>query len=139
MAEEFLYGSDIGPVFEQVRGARMTQDMGMQTVGQAVANAAALAVEKPKWDPKWSRFAGLYRNGWGDTVVVELAGRLVMINPTGTNPESQTKLIPLGNDRFRFEATTGGGVVGEVVRFVEENGRVVRMFTGDSYTDRVIP
>jgi hypothetical protein len=27
--------------------------------------------------------------------------------------------------------------VGEVVRFVEEGGRVVRMITGDSYVDRV--
>jgi hypothetical protein len=34
-------------------------------------------------------------------------------------------------------APTGGGAVGEVVRFVEENGEVVRMITGDSYADRV--
>ena len=27
--------------------------------------------------------------------------------------------------------------MGEVVRFVEEGGRVVRMITGDSYVDRV--
>lgn len=32
---------------------------------------------------------------------------------------------------------TGGGPVGEIVRFVEENGRVIRMITGDSYSDRV--
>ena len=31
----------------------------------------------------------------------------------------------------------GGGAVGEIVRFVEENGEVVRMITGDSYADRV--
>jgi hypothetical protein len=34
-------------------------------------------------------------------------------------------------------APTGGGPVGEVVRFVEENGEVVRMITGDSFADRV--
>jgi hypothetical protein len=27
--------------------------------------------------------------------------------------------------------------VGEVVRFVEEGGRVIRMITGDSYVDRL--
>jgi hypothetical protein len=27
--------------------------------------------------------------------------------------------------------------VGEVVRFVEENGQVIRMITGDSYVERV--
>jgi hypothetical protein len=34
-------------------------------------------------------------------------------------------------------APGGGGPVGEVVRFVEEGGRVIRMITGDSYVDRV--
>ena len=68
-----------------------------------------------------------------------LAGRLVMINPAGANPETQVRLVPLGGDRFRYEAASGGGPVGEVVRFVEEHGRVVRMFTGDSYTERVNP
>ena len=43
-----------------------------------------------------------------------------------------------GDDRLLSTvAPTGGGAVGEVVRFVEENGEVVRMITGDSYADRV--
>jgi len=46
-------------------------------------------------------------------------------------------LEPLGEGRFRFVAPTGGGVVGEVVRFVEEKGRPMRMYTGDSWIDRV--
>ena len=33
-------------------------------------------------------------------------------------------------------APTGGGAVGEIVRFVEENGEVVRLVTGDSYYTR---
>ena len=36
-----------------------------------------------------------------------------------------------------FSAWLEGQPVGEVVRFVEEGGRVVRMITGDSYVDRV--
>jgi len=60
-----------------------------------------------------------------------------MLDPTSASPENQTSLVPIGGGRFRFEAPTGGGVVGEVIRFVEENGKVVRMYTGDSYTDRV--
>jgi hypothetical protein len=31
----------------------------------------------------------------------------------------------------------GGGVVGEVVRFVEENRPPMRMYAGDSWIDRV--
>jgi hypothetical protein len=34
-------------------------------------------------------------------------------------------------------APTGGGPVGEIVRFVKENGEVVRMITGDSFVNRV--
>ena len=111
----------------------------MQTVGAAVAKASAPPAKPVSWNPAWSRFAGLYRSLGGDTQVVELNQRLVLIDPTGANPETQTRLIPLGNDRFRFEAVSGGSAVGETVRFTEENGRVVRMYTGESYTTRVNP
>jgi CubicO group peptidase (beta-lactamase class C family) len=111
----------------------------MSTVGEAVAKAANPAEKRIEWDPSWSRFAGLYRSLWGDSEVVELHRRLVLIDPLSSNPDSQVQFIPLGGGRFRFEAPTGGGVVGEVVRFEEQNGRVVRMHTGDSFADRVSP
>jgi hypothetical protein len=38
---------------------------------------------------------------------------------------------------FRLEAPSGGGPVGEVVRFVEENGRVTRMYVGENYSERL--
>ncbi len=111
----------------------------MQTVGEAVAKATAPASKPIPWDPAWSRFAGLYRTPFADTEIVELNQHLVMLDPTTTTPENQISLVPIGNGRFRFEAPTGGGVVGEMVRFVEENGKVVRMYTGDSWTDKVNP
>ena len=63
--------------------------------------------------------------------------RLVIINPAAPNLDNPITLEPLGEGRFRYQAPTGGGPVGEVVRFVEEGGRVVRMVTGDSYVERV--
>ncbi len=111
----------------------------MNTVGQAVAKAAATAAEKVKWDPAWSRFAGLYRGRGGDLHVVELNEKLVIINPEAVNLDNPIELEPIGNGTFRYAAPVGGGPVGEVVRFVEENGQVVRMFMGDSYVDRVRP
>ncbi len=36
-----------------------------------------------------------------------------------------------------MDAATGGGPVGETVRFVEENGTVVRMYAGSSFWERV--
>jgi D-alanyl-D-alanine carboxypeptidase len=109
----------------------------MKTVGQAVAKATAVKPVVVAWDPAWARFAGLYRGRWGDTQVVLLKDRLVMITPNARTIDEPTELEPIGGGRFRFTAPTGGGVVGEVVRFVEENGQVVRMITGDSYLDRV--
>ena len=109
----------------------------MISVGEAVAKASA---QKPKvvaWDPSWARFAGLYRGNFGDSQVVLLNQRLVILTPNASNLENPITLEPIGNGLFRYTAPTGGGPVGEVVRFVEENGRVVRMITGDSYVDRV--
>ncbi len=109
----------------------------MRTVGEAVAKATREAPAPTTWDPAWSRFAGLYRGRGGDQHVVELHERLVIINPAGSSVDSPIELDAIGNGQFRYVAPVGGGPVGEVVRFVEEGGRVVRMITGDSYVDRV--
>lgn len=109
----------------------------MATVGEAVAKAAPAAAKPVSWDASWKRYAGLYRSRNNDTEVVELNKRLVLIDPTGPDPSSQMRLEPLGNGLFRLEAATGGSAVGEVVRFVEKDGKVTRMYIGDSFTDRV--
>ncbi len=109
----------------------------MNTVGEAAAKAI---VQKPAvvaWDPSWARFAGLYRGAWGDQQVVALKDKLVLITPNGDNIDNPTNLEPLGGGRFRLVSPSGGGAVGEIVRFVEENGKVVRMYVGDGYTNRV--
>ena len=109
----------------------------MNTVGEAVAKVIAPAPQSVAWDPSWSRFAGFYSGTGGDSQVIELNQRLVLITPNAPNVENPIRLEPIGNGLFRFVAPVGGGPVGEVVRFVEEGGRVVRMITGDSYVDRV--
>jgi CubicO group peptidase (beta-lactamase class C family) len=110
----------------------------MSTVGQAVAKAAN-AKPVPAWDPAWERFAGLYRGRNGDLEVVLLNKKLVIITPNAPTLDNIVTLEPLGGGRFRFVAPTGGGVVGEVVRFVEQNARPMRLYTGDSWIDRVRP
>lgn len=107
------------------------------TVGEAVARATAEEEEQVAWNPAWERFAGLYgREGRGVTRVLVLNDRLVTMNPWSSSV-GYTELEPLGDGTFRMVAATGGGVVGEIVRFVEENGEVVRMITGDSYVVRM--
>lgn len=109
----------------------------MTTVGKAVAKAAAPKPVVVAWDPTWARFAGLYRGRGGDSQVILLNQRLVLITPNAANVDNPITLEPLGGGRFRFVAPTGGGVVGETVRFVEQAGRPMRMYTGDSWIDRV--
>jgi CubicO group peptidase (beta-lactamase class C family) len=108
----------------------------MATVGEALVKATTVEPKVVAWDPSWGRFAGLYRSSSGDSRVVLLNRKLVLISPNAPNL-NQVGLEPIGNGRFRFVAAGGGGPVGEVVRFVEEGGRVVRMILGDSYADRV--
>ena len=109
----------------------------MNTVGEAVAKAIVPAPPSVAWDPSWSRFVGFYRGPGGDSQVIELNKRLVIITPNAANLDGPIRLEPIGSGEFRFMAPTGGGPVGEVVRFVEERGRVIRMITGDSYVDRL--
>ncbi len=110
----------------------------MSTVGEAVAKATAIKPEVVAWDPAWARFAGRYRSRGRESQVVLLNQKLVLFTPSGDNI-NPTELVPTGKGQFRYVAPGGGGPVGEVVRFLEENGRVVRMITGDSYADRVQP
>lgn len=107
------------------------------TVGVAVAKAAGQQPAAVAWDDSWARFAGLYRGRGGDLQVVLLNKKLVIIAPNAANVDNPVALVPLGGGRFRYTAPTGGGVVGEIVRFVEEPGRPMRMYTGDSWIDRI--
>jgi CubicO group peptidase (beta-lactamase class C family) len=109
----------------------------MATVGQAVAKASLSKAATVAWDPAWARFAGLYRGRGGDSQVVLLNQKLVIITPNAPNLDNPVGLEPLGGGRFRFVAPTGGGAVGEVVRFVEETGRPTRIYIGDGWIDRV--
>ena len=59
-----------------------------------------------------------------------------LATPEG-NATIAARATNLGDGTFRYTAPVGGGVVGEIVRFVEENGQVVRMYTGDSFVERV--
>ena len=109
----------------------------MNTVGTAVAAATTPAPPATTWNPTWTRFAGRYRSRNGERQVLVMDEYLTVINPWALTLQAPVPLEPLGEGRFRMVAPTGGGPVGEVVRFVEENGEVVRMITGDSYADRI--
>jgi len=112
-------------------------DQLMGTVGKAVAAASKAKTDTVAWNPAWARYAGLYRGRNGDSQVVLLNERLVIVRPDGPNLDNLVTLDPIGEGRFRYMAPTGGAVIGEIVRFVEEPDRPMRMITGDSWIDRV--
>ncbi len=111
----------------------------MNTVGSAVAEATKVTPDAVAWDPSWARFAGLYRRPGrgGESQVVLLNERLVIMSPSARTVDNPVRLEPLGDGVFLYTAPGGDGVIGEEVRFLEENGEVVRMFMGDSFVDRV--
>jgi CubicO group peptidase (beta-lactamase class C family) len=115
--------------------AQIAQQL-MSTVGKAVAKVTKPKPETAAWDPRWERFAGVYRSRGGESRVLVMNERLVILDPWAASIEDPIELAPIGDGTFRMLAPTGGGPVGEIVRFVEENGEVVRMITGDSYADR---
>lgn len=110
----------------------------MLTVGAAVAKAAKPPAQQ-SWDSTWSEFAGRYRSEYDDSVVqvVQLNKQLVLLSGFAEAAETKVVLEPLGNGRFRLMAPTGGGAIGEVVRFEKLPGRPVRMYQGDSWATRI--
>lgn len=107
-------------------------------VAPAMAKAAADGrTGEVKWDPAWARFQGVYRNRWNDTAVVLMNERLVLLALNAPSLDEAVPLTPLGEGRFRLDSPRGGAPAGEVVRFGEEGGRVVRMYTGDTWMERV--
>ncbi len=116
--------------------AQIAQQL-MSTVGKAVAETTKPKPETVTWNAAWERFAGVYRSRGGESRVLVMNERLTIMDPWAASIEDPIELAPIGDGTFRMLAPTGGGAVGEIVRFVEENGEVVRMITGDSYADRV--
>lgn len=116
--------------------AQIAQEL-MSTVGEAVAAATSESPAKIAWDPAWERFAGTYESRGTPSRVLVMNERLVIMNPWASSIGDPTELEPVGDGTFRMLAPTGGGPVGEIVRFVEEDGQVVRMVRGDSYAVRV--
>jgi len=136
----FMPDSKVGVVVLTNAADANPGDVAMQllaSVGDALAKDRAPKPNTVSWDPAWSRFAGVYRSRAGDSQVVELNQRLVIVNLGGATLENPVRLEALGERRFRFTAPTGGGVAGEIVRFEEADGKVVRMFTGDSFANRL--
>jgi D-alanyl-D-alanine carboxypeptidase len=83
----------------------------------------------------WERYAGRYRNGWGDVQVLAVDNRLAMLDPSQPDPMlGVTWLHPVAEHAFRSETKNGFGSNGEPVVFeMGGDGRVVRLRIGENF------
>ena len=109
----------------------------MSTVGDAVAKASTPKPTSIAWDPSWARFAGLYRGRVGDSQVVLLNKRLVLITPNASNLDNPVTLEPLGDGLFRFVARSAAVRSARWCGSWRRTAAWCGCITGDSYVDRV--
>jgi hypothetical protein len=115
-------------------------DRAQQYVGPPIAKATARD-EKRAPDPAWQRYAGRYRNRWGDVQVLLVDDGLLLIEPSLPDPMAMaTRLHPIeGREHtFRADDKDGYGSHGEAVVFeLGPDGRARRMRVGQNYIDAV--
>jgi D-alanyl-D-alanine carboxypeptidase len=110
-------------------------DRAFQWVAPAITRAAAPPAAIPEPDPAWQRYVGLYRRPWGDTQVLVINGRLVLIVPTEPDPMvTMATLVPVREHAFRIEGGDPSGCHGELAVFeLDAGGRVERLKVGENY------
>ena len=108
-------------------------DKAFQWVAPAILKVVAPAPAAPP--AGWERYAGRYRNSWGDAQVLVVDGRLAMLDPSQPDPMLTVSwLHPAGEHAFRLETRNGFGANGEPVVFeLDGGGRVRRVKIGENF------
>ena len=108
-------------------------DKAFQWVAPAIVKATTPAPAAAP--PGWERYAGRYRNAWGDVQVLLVEGRLAMLDPSLPDPMPNVIwLHPAGEHTFRAETRNGFGANGEPVVFeLDGAGRGRRIKMGENY------
>lgn len=100
---------------------------------------AVKGTEGKEGDPAWRKLEGSYRAQWGDSHVLTLEGKLVLIDPTASNPkEGLMTLEPAEDGTFILTSENGGRAVGEQVMFeLDADGIAQRIRVGVNWSERV--
>lgn len=111
-----------------------------QYVGPSVAKATARD-DKRAPEPGWERYAGRFRNRWGDVQVLLVDDGLLLIEPSLPDPLAMaTRLYPIEGQphTFRAEEKDPYGSHGETVLFeLDATGRPQRIRFGQNYIDAI--
>jgi len=111
-----------------------------QYVGPPIAKATARD-DKRVPEQGWERYAGRYRNRWGDAQVLLVEDGLLLIDPRLPDPMLVAIRLHSMEGRahtFRADAKDGYASHGEPVVFeLDATGRPARMRVGQNYLDAV--
>jgi len=102
-----------------------------------VKHADDFALEAPVSE-NFASGVGLYRNIWDDIELIALDNQPAFYSPGPEAPsESLYQLRYEKDDHYRMVAGSGSGHVGEILRFVRENGAVKKIVVGSDPFERV--
>ena len=108
-------------------------------VAPALVTRAAPKPEPEAPDPGWQRYAGKYRDAWGDSQVLVHQGKLVIIDPASPDPlQGLGTLTPVAEHTFLHETDDGYSAPGELAVFeLGDDNKVERLKLGENYRYRV--
>jgi hypothetical protein len=111
-------------------------DRAFKWVAPAITKAVAPQDKKEKVRPQWQKYVGKYRDPWGDSQVILMNGKLLLIDPTSPDPaEFAATLVPVEEHVFRMVGGSTYGPHGELVVFeLDDAGKVARVKIGENYT-----
>jgi CubicO group peptidase (beta-lactamase class C family) len=112
---------------------RMIVDKAFEWIAPALTAATPSA--PPVADPAWQRYVGKYRTGWGDTEVLVVDGRLMVLGVSLPDPMlAPATLVPEREHTFRIDTKDGFGSHGELVVFeLDAAGKVARVRIGPNH------
>lgn len=85
----------------------------------------AQSKDRPERSVDLSRFTGRYASLWGVTDIVELGGRLYVLDPTLGDPADKPPTLEVDGDTLRVTEDFGGGSYGQRFQFsFDADGRV---------------
>ena len=106
-----------------------------QRIFEWIAPAISRAVHRDSLtspNAAWSPYVGLYRHLYQDFLVLELEGKLSLLDPTALDPkQAPLTLVPVADNRFKIEGL-GFARIGESVVFeLGSDGTAVSMKVGE--------
>lgn len=100
-----------------------------------IKNASTAHAADAAMNNRWKEYEGLYGNIWNESYVIQLDGKLQIVNPNTADPKNSVWVLePMAADRFRIVSSPRFTPVGEEVVFKRNGqGKVTGFLAGDGW------